>query len=546
MGLGVIEDHAGLDRVPATVLLADLDQETHVSVVSDHLKKGSGRNKDIILNPQPSNDPNDPLNWPYYQKFVIVLILVFGTSLNACTLGPLLTSSIVALAEDLNRPITDITLLTGYTLVVAGGTGPFISGLSIKYGKRPVFLFSSTIVVIGSIVGCFSQTYKTLVAARVIQGFGIAAYESLTFSVVSDLFYVHQRGFWINVISFTLVCGSSFSSVISGPVALNLGWHYLFYLIVACSGLQTILLFLFCPETSYIRDPIFNQHSALGGTGDEIDEKVSGTVSEHMDCAYPSPPLAKTYWQKLAPYNGAFSNESLLKLILGPFLCVTNMAALWLVVITGAVTSFYVGISYITAQLFTVPPYLLSTAGVGYLSLGPTIGSFLGSVVVALVTDPLAIWMAKHNRGIYEPEFRLPICAFGLIGVAGFASFGAVSQAQGNIYLIEFLWGLALFGVCFVVGPCSSYVVDAYRDMGSEIFVASVMFKNFLFFGYSYFVNNWVASAGPAIPYYVFSSVAAGLVLTVIPAYMFGKQYRSFWSRYNVMVMLKFKTHSEF
>jgi MFS family permease len=410
-------------------------------------------------------------------------------------------------------------------------------------------LFSSFIVVIGSIVGCFSQTYNTLVAARVIQGLGIAAYESLTFSVVSDLFYVHQRGFWINVISFTLICGSSFSSVISGPVALNLGWHYLFYLIVACSGFQTVLLFLFCPESSYIRDPIFNQDLVLGkanGAGDEMNEKASGTVSEYMQSAYPPPPPAKTFWQKLAPYNGVFSDESLFKLILGPFLCVTNLAALWLVVITGTITSFYVGISYITAQLFTVAPYLLSTAGVGYLSLGPSIGSLLGSVVVAMATDPLAIWMAKRNRGIYEPEFRLPICAFGLIAVAGFVSFGAVSQAQGNIYLIDFLWGLALFGICFVVGPCSSYVVDAYRDMGSEIFVASVMFKNFLFFGYSYFLNNWVASAGPAIPYYIFSGVAAGLILSVIPAYMFGKRYRSFWFRYNVMAMLNFKTHSEF
>jgi hypothetical protein len=133
MGLGVLEDLAALERVPATVLLADLDQKVPVSGVGDQLKKGSGKNKDIILNPQPSNDPNDPLNWPFYHKVVIVLILVFGASLNACTLGPLLTSSIVALSEDLKRPITDITLLTGYNLVVAGGTGPFISGLSIKY-----------------------------------------------------------------------------------------------------------------------------------------------------------------------------------------------------------------------------------------------------------------------------------------------------------------------------------------------------------------------------------------------------------------------------
>jgi len=30
------------------------------------LKRGTGRYKDIILVPQPSDSPNDPLNWPLW------------------------------------------------------------------------------------------------------------------------------------------------------------------------------------------------------------------------------------------------------------------------------------------------------------------------------------------------------------------------------------------------------------------------------------------------------------------------------------------------
>lgn len=48
---------------PGTALLDD-----HTNLVSNetlsHLKKGTGRHSHVVLVPQPSDDPNDPLNWP--------------------------------------------------------------------------------------------------------------------------------------------------------------------------------------------------------------------------------------------------------------------------------------------------------------------------------------------------------------------------------------------------------------------------------------------------------------------------------------------------
>jgi MFS family permease len=454
------------------------------------------------------------------------------------------STSIVVLAQELQQPLADITLLTGYNTVVAGASCPLTSALSTKYGKRPVFLFSSIACLVGSIIGSFSQTYNTLLAARIIQGLGFASYESLTFTTIGDLFYVHERGFWINVIAFTMTGVSNMSSIITGPVTLNLGWHYLFHLLVAFSGFQTILLFFFTPETTYIRDASFHQQPSLNG----VESEKSSPLPEHIESATVfshSPPPAKTFWQEMAIYTGVYSNESLLTLLLGPFLCLTNVAALWIVITTGIVTSFYVAISYIVAQLFSVPPYSLSAAEVGYLSVGPFLGGIIGSVLVALTTDRVIVAMTKRNNGIYEPEFRLPLVAFALLLTAGLCGFGALSQATGNIYLIDFMWGLTIVGICFATGPCSSYAIDAFRGMSNEIFVANVMFKNFLFFGYSYFINNWVTSDGPADPFYIFGGISAALILTTIPVYAFGKQYRSLWYRHNVMEMLKIKVPAD-
>lgn len=58
--MAVIDDSA----IPGTVTLVDIDhvlQTRHV---------GSGSNKDIVLIPAPSADPDDPLNWSAKRKLL--------------------------------------------------------------------------------------------------------------------------------------------------------------------------------------------------------------------------------------------------------------------------------------------------------------------------------------------------------------------------------------------------------------------------------------------------------------------------------------------
>jgi hypothetical protein len=57
-------------------------------VVDDNvlnLKHGRGKDAHIVLSPQPSEDPNDPLNWSPWRKNMIILILSLGAMLYAGT-----------------------------------------------------------------------------------------------------------------------------------------------------------------------------------------------------------------------------------------------------------------------------------------------------------------------------------------------------------------------------------------------------------------------------------------------------------------------------
>jgi MFS family permease len=555
--LGILEDHK-LGNVPGTVILNEVD--AHSENLTSGLKHGSGKDSHIVLVPQPSEDPNDPLNWSSTKKLVIVLILGLGTCLNAATIGPLLNAGLFPISLDFGVAIGKITLISGYQLLVAGASGPIVSACSRKWGKRPCFIISSLFALVGTIVGSATNNYNGLLAARIIQGGAISAYESLVISLIGDLYFVHERGTYNSGMQFLLGGISNFSSVITGPITATLGWKYLFHILIAFVGAQTILLFLFCPETSYIRDRQYeideyvnenlpdlaatekHQHTQVeqSQNGQANIESASTIASARMPI-----PAPKTFWQQTAVFTGTYSDENLLQLIIAPFAVCTNLAVLWVVVVSGTLTATYVAQAYVLSQIFSLPPYNLNASGIGYLSLGPFLGGVIASVFLGFVLDPMIVWATSRNKGVYEPEYRLLVVLGSLLTGVGLMAFGYLAQHQMSYYATATVHGIALFGIiCATVGT-SAYALDAYRSMSNEVFIMGMVYKNFLFYGFSYFVNDWTARSGPAEVFYVFGGVAFFLSLTTIPVFIWGKRYRSFWHRHDLLEKFNIRTHAE-
>ena len=90
MGFGILED-SKLSHVPGTVLLDEV--AGHAESQTADLKHGIGKNAHIILAPQPSEDPNDPLNWSSLRKDIVLGVLCLGSIVNAATQVSSFTSS---------------------------------------------------------------------------------------------------------------------------------------------------------------------------------------------------------------------------------------------------------------------------------------------------------------------------------------------------------------------------------------------------------------------------------------------------------------------
>lgn len=388
---------------------------------------------------------------------------------------------------------------------------------------------------------------------------GSSAFESLVVSIIGDLFFVHQRGVWVTLIQFILGAASNFSAIIVGPITVNLGWHYLFHILIAFTALEVVLLVLFVPETAYIRDRRYEidelaednlsdlavvERRHQGGS----DEKATEDEAVRVETNASSPPVfrpKKTFIQELSVMNGSFSDDNIIQLLLAPFAVCANFAVLWIVILTGGLTAFFVAQSYAMAQIFMAPPYLLSAAGVGYLSLGPFLGGLLGSLFLGFTLDPLIKWCAKKNGGVYEPEYRLLGMIPALLTGVGLMVFGYMTENHYSFYATATFHGMDLFGICCAAIAASAYAIDAFRDMSSEIFISGMVFKNLLFYGFSYFVNDWVTEAGPELVFYVFGAISFAMLITTPVFFFWGKRYRSFWHRHNLLEKWGIRTHAE-
>lgn len=149
-------------------------------------------------------------------------------------------------------------------------------------------------------------------------------------------------------------------------------------------------------------------------------------------------------------------------------------------------TLWLVGINILVGEIFAGSPYFLTTAELGYMSAGPTVGGFIGAMVAGAMSDPIIRYLSDRNNGIFEPEFRLLLAIPATImSTIGYFLFGSLIEDGKSPVGAATLWGLSTASLQFVMIVVGSYCVDAYRDISIEIFIVTMVVKNFIFFGFS-------------------------------------------------------------
>ncbi|CAK7207036.1 hypothetical protein SEUCBS139899_009844 [Sporothrix eucalyptigena] len=461
-----------------------------------------------------------------------------GTVLLEEHIGPILASFVLELTVLFNKSLTDISLLTGYSLCATAAAGIFVSALTHKYGKRPILLFSMVCGVVGTLWGGASHSYNSLLGARIVQGLAPSMFESVFFAIVGDLYYVHERGSRTAIVTACIAGVSNLPALLAGKIATNLGWRWVFWMLSIFLAIGLVLCVFLGWETAYNRSEIYNTDVASQDNLDELDAKRDATVDHvagqedgaaRVETAASMAPR-QSLLSRMKPFSTTYTDEPLWKLIVAPFLVLYNPVAIWAILLMSFPTLWAIAINLLTAQIFAAPPFLLNTTQLGYLAGGPAVGGFLGAIAAGWVSDTLIRFLSARNHGVYEPEFRLflIIPAFVLSAISYFP-FGVFVEAGKSPVAMATLWGISVAGLQFIMNCVGTYCIDAYRTVSVEIMIGTMIAKNFLFYGFTYFINNWIARWGATKMFYCIAGIQLALCLTTVPLYIYGKKLRAWW-----------------
>lgn len=437
---------------------------------------------DIILVPQPSDDPNDPLNWPLWKRdlitFILSLTAIFGTAL-----GPILAANTITLTLWFRTNFTKVALLTGYFLLGCGIAGFLAVPSSRIWGKRHLFLLGTVILIATSAWGgAVGHNYTSMLWARIFQGVGTAPFEALINAAVGDMYFVHQRGKRMAFTNLAVFGGAFFTPILVGKITHTLMWWWTFYLVAIFCAACLPAIYFFCPETAYVRDASLNTDMLATGVETQAAKKEhevhqtargssDGPLEETGRTTTTAPTGAKHTWrQQLAIFNGRKTNESFWKLLLRPFPLFLQPAFLWASLIQGTMIGWTVFIGVIMAQFFLGPPSWWDEVKTGYAYTGAFVGALLGFVIAGALADWSAKKMTKWNKGVYEPEFRLilviPQLVLGCMGLYGWGITADGMLKSKYHYAVPLtFFGLEVAGMVVGAVASSLYIVDAYRKL---------------------------------------------------------------------------------
>ncbi|TVY24294.1 putative MFS-type transporter protein [Lachnellula hyalina] len=533
--------HLHSDVLPGTVHLVDLAGTLNV-------RHEEGGEKDIVLLPQPTNEHDDPLNWTRPRKLLSVDLMLLAV-LSGCFMTTLLSVSLLDIEKDTGIPLATLNSGVGVQYLFYGWSNLLWQPLGLSYGRRPVILVGAVGMLACSVWTAYVSSSGEWYANRLLIGAFYGPIETLIEVCISDVYFAHERGFWVGMYCCILYGSPFLGGIPTGFIATNLGWQWIQFIVSIIAGGCLLAAIFLMEETMFYREPTqdealdfdeadntpTNTTKALDNS--ETEEKISTPVaSTRAEIGGISP--KKSYTQKLKVWGARKPGQpnNALRSVWLPFTLVRFPVIAMSAVLVGAVLSWFNVVNATIALVVAAPPYNFSTESIGVLFIAPFIGCLVGCVFAGTLGDKIALWKARRNGGIFEPEFRLWLALVPfIIHPAGCILFG-VGAAHG-IHWVGLAFGLAMVVGTFPIGAAIAinYIIDTHKEVAGDALVTMILIRNSMGFAFSYGVTPWITATGVQNTYIALGFIGMffwGMPLVFI---VFGKKLRkasavSYWA----------------
>ncbi|GAA6005856.1 hypothetical protein JCM10207_007251 [Rhodosporidiobolus poonsookiae] len=429
--------HHGEDK-PQTTLQED--------VAAYGLEKVYERHGRIDLVPLPSDDPQDPLNWPAWRKNLVLVQVAF-----AAMMGPFSAAATIPAFEQFVEEWGISITLASYTVsivIIFIGCFPLLwAPISNRIGRRPVLLISFIVSAAMHLAGAYTNSYGSFMTVRVFQGIFLAPAQSIGSNMCREMYFQHEMGQKLGIWTLLTSLGPPVAPFIMGFVVFNTGrWQAILYTLAGVNLVQFLAFIALGPETMYDRP--------------DRSEGAAGVPQvQHVEPTAWWKPYVTFKRRSPAPWSQVPIE------IFRPFTMFTKLPVFL------PTLAYSILFSYTNVLLTVEIPALLgrkaklNSQQTGLQFIGAILGAFLGELIAGKGSDLWMVWRTKKAGGEREPEFRLPFALPGfLLGAVGIIVFGVQLQnMEAGHWNVTPIVGVAIavFGLQLVTTTTYAYANES-------------------------------------------------------------------------------------
>ncbi|EGV62153.1 hypothetical protein PSN45_000878 [Yamadazyma tenuis] len=526
-------------RVPGTIHLVDLEGTMNV-----RHEEGD----DIVLVPQPTDDPEDPLNWVKSRKRKLAFCLMLAV-FSADILSTALSAVLLDIVADTGISLADLNTGVGIQYLFFGWSCLIWQPLGLNFGRRPVILFAGLACMLCTVWSAYVKSAGEWYVNRLLVGFFYGPIETLIEVCISDVFFAHERGGWIAWYCWTLFNIPFISGIVAGFISSRYGWQWIQFIASIIASGCLIILFFCLEETMFYRDPALELDAADsvpeaitsniedGSTKKDIVhvgiDKVNSSESSQPENNYKT----KTFKDKLKLWGARSPQQktNFFQSMWMPFYLLRFPSVVFAGFTVGAVLSWFNVVNATIASVLSAPPYNFGANMVGVFFASPAIGISVGAYFSGKVVDGFTVRKARTGKGYREPEFRLWLSVIPMvIHPFGCLLYG-IGAAKG-IHWVGLAFGLGAICSTFPIGSAIAinYIIDCYKEVSGVGLVTMILIRNTMGFGFSYAVTPWLEAVGTQNLYISLACIGAFFWALSLVMIALGKKFRkitatSYW-----------------
>ena len=183
------------------------------------------------------------------QIWLVLVGLMSGLFLSALD-QTVVGTAMRTIADDLNGLALQAWVTTAY-LITSTVVTPIAGKLSDIFGRRPIYMWSIIIFLVGSVASGFAWSMGSLAGFRALQGIGGGGLMSLAFTIIADMVAPRERakyqGFFIAVFGSASVLGPLVGGFFAGMNEMWWidGWRWVFLVNVPIGAISVYMVWRF-------------------------------------------------------------------------------------------------------------------------------------------------------------------------------------------------------------------------------------------------------------------------------------------------------------